>query len=98
MKRIIRTIPVEMHLANQAVIYDGMEDVLVPDDFDHTAPGVLYAAIDTPIMGEDGEGNQIIISHTTELVPPHWSVSARNTFGLKPGVSWPIVGQVPSLD
>ena len=92
MKRIIRTIPVEMHLANQAVLYDGMEDFITDDSFDHTAPGVLYASVKIPVYEDqdDGEGGTISIkiSDETVLRAPHISIRKRHTFA-----GWNAVGQ-----
>ncbi len=93
-KRIIRTIPTEMHLAPpQVVIYDGMEDWIDTEGiFDHTVPGVLYASEKTPIFGTDSEGNRILVSEETVLVPPHASIKQRHTFG-----SWNGVGKIVEL-
>ena len=86
-KRIIRTIPVEMHLANQAVLYDGMEDFITDESFDHTAPGVLFASEKRPVFEDDGEGGQVKVSDETELVPVDPSVKKRHTFA-----GWEAVG------
>ncbi len=79
-KRIIRTIPVEMHLANQAVLYDGMEDFITNDSFDHTAPGVLFASEKKPVFEDDGDGNKIKVSDETILIAVHPSIKKRHTF------------------
>ncbi len=84
MKRVIRDIPVEIHLGNGAVIYDGVEDMIVPDDFDHT--GALYVAIDEPVY-EDVDGKQVKKADVTELIKPHSKLKKRHTFA-----GWPAVG------
>ena len=93
MKRIIRTIPIEMHLAQGAVIYDGLEDFITEDDFDHTTPDVLYASMDTPVYeqarDEKGEytDGEVKVSNETVLKAPDPSIKARQTFA-----GWDVVG------
>ena len=86
-KRIIRDIPIEMHLAGQAVIYDGLEDFIAPDDYDHTQPGTKYASENKPVF-EEIDGERVKVSDETVLVPVHSSVYKRNTFA-----GWEAVGK-----
>ena len=74
-----------MHLANQAVLYDGMEDFITDDSFDHT--GALYCSIWKPTFKDDGDGNMVKVSDETVLIEPDSSIWARHTFA-----GWNAVG------
>ena len=82
-KRIIRDIPTGVHLAPPGtVLYDGLEDFLTHNDFDHT--GAKYVSINQPVweMQEiDGVPTNVKISDETVIIPVHPSVFKRHTFG-----------------
>jgi hypothetical protein len=83
MKRIIRTADTKMHLGNGMVLYDGMEDFITTDDYDHTQAGTLFASTDKPVYEDqiiDSKTVRVKVSEETMLVEPDPSIREVHTF------------------